>query len=655
MHTSPVNTTAPFNVDISPSDYGLLAGIVAASPDCLKVLSCDGNIEFMNARGLQLNEVDSENDVRGKSFADMWPIGEQAKVRSAIRGAANGGITQFEGYCPSAKGTPHWWEVRFAPVTVAEGEPLRIVGISREVSERHLAALAARASEDRFSLSLESSGDGICGMAVDGSCTFINSAGAGLLGYQSEELVGLSLHEIVHYHRPDGSEYPLIECPIYKAAHGGNAAIVDDEVFWHKDGHSIPVTFAVFPVIVDGKQLVTVVTFSDRTERQRMENDLRRFAAEFSEADRRKTVFLATLAHELRNPLAPLRTGLDLLAKMGDTPATIAKVRDMMQRQLAQMVHLINDLLDVARITSGKMELKTELVDLRRIATIAIEASESVIKAREHNLDVRLPTEAILLDADVTRLTQAISNILDNAAKYTPPGGCITLSAEIAGSDAQIKISDTGVGIESASLPAIFEMFTRVGRERHPATGGLGIGLNLVRRLIDLHGGRVTAQSPGIGHGSTFTIRLPLARIRTSDTSPNSAGSLPTKETAFRILVVDDNKDAATTMAMLLGQGGHKTLAANSGAEALQAVAEFNPDILFIDIGMPVMNGYEVARQLRAMPGRGSLILVALTGWGGEDDVTQSRDAGFDEHLTKPVDCETLERLMLRFGNSTDV
>jgi PAS domain S-box-containing protein len=492
----------------------LLAGIVAAIPDCVNVLSSDGTIEFINARGLQLNEVDSEIDVCGKSFADMWPIEEQAKVRSAILGAANGGITELEGYCPSAKGTPHWWDVRFAPFTVADGEPLRIVGISREVSERHLASVAARSNGDRFSLLLESSSDGIYGMAIDGTCTFINSAGASLLGYRREALMGLSLHEIVHHHRTNGSAYPLIECQIYKAAQSGHAAIVDDEVFWHRDGHPIPVTYSVFPMILDGKPLGTVVTFSDRTERRRVENDLRRFAAELSEADRRKTEFLATLAHELRNPLAPLRNGLDLLAKAGDTPAAIAKVRDMMQRQLAQMVHLINDLLDIARISSGNMELKTELADLRRIATIAVEASESVIQAREHKLDVQLPSGAVLLDADVTRLTQAISNILDNAAKYTSPGGRITLLVSVTEADAQIQISDTGVGIESASLPAVFEMFTRVGRERHAVAGGLGIGLNLVKRLVELHGGSVTAQSPGIGHGSTFTIRLPLARIR---------------------------------------------------------------------------------------------------------------------------------------------
>jgi PAS domain S-box-containing protein len=629
----------------------LLAGVIAASPDCVNVLSSDGTIEFMNARGLQLNEVDSENDVRGKGFADLWPLDEQAKVRSAIQGAADGRITQCEGYCPSAKGTPHWWDVRFAPVIVADGEPLRIVGVSREVSDRHLANLEARSNEDRFSLLLESSDDGIYGMASDGICTFINSAGASLLGYRREELLGLSLHEIVHHHRADGSAYPLIECQIYKAARSGNAAIVDDEVFWHKDGHPIPVTYAVFPMILDGRQLGTVVTFSDSTERRRVENDLRRFAAELSEADRRKTEFLATLAHELRNPLAPLRNCLDLLSKAGDTPAAIAKVRDMMQRQLGQMVHLVNDLLDIARISSGKMELKAELIDLRRIATIALEASESAIKAGGHNLEVQLPTAAVRLDADVTRLTQAISNILDNAAKYTPPRGRITLLVSSTKTDAQIQISDTGIGIERASLPAVFEMFTQVGRERHAATGGLGIGLNLVRRIVELHGGSVTAQSPGIGQGSTFTIRLPLARIQTVKPLTNAAKAPRSQEKGLRIMIVDDNSDAAASMAMLLSQEKHTTLTANSGAEALQVVAEFNPNIVFLDIGMPMMNGYEVARKLRAMPGLESLILVALTGWGGENDVKRSRDAGFDEHLTKPVDCDTVERLMLRFRN----
>ena len=633
----------------APAGVQFLSALLEASPDCVKALSLDGRVLYINARGLELNQLDSFDRIRGRRLADLWPVDERPKVADAVHAAASGTTVQFEGYCPTFKGEPRWWEVRLSPMRGADGAPQYIAGISRDVSERRRVDLAARANEEKFSLLLESSGDGIYGLALDGTCTFINQAGASMLGYEAQSLVGLSLHEVIHHHRPENACHPFQKSSIYQAARQGMARRIDDEVFWHKDGHAVPVTYSVFPMMVDGEHAGTVVTYSDTTERRRVEHDLRDFAAQLSEADRRKTEFLATLAHELRNPLAPLRNGLALLAKAGDDPAAIAKVRDMMERQLAQMVHLVNDLLDIARITSGKLRLKTELVDLRRIVAMAVEASGPALSGNLHDLRIAMPQGVVLVEADATRLTQVFTNLLNNAGKYTPPGGRIELTGQVVAGGVladrmvEIRIGDNGIGISPDSLGAIFEMFTQVGRDVNSVRGGLGIGLNLVRRLVELHGGTVGVQSAGIGHGSTFTVSLPLARERAAAAAETEEPDAPA---AVRILIVDDNADAADTLGMLLSMSNHETRVAHSGAEALKIAAEFLPDIAFLDIGMPVMNGYELARCLRSQPGMERVTLVALTGWGGDEDRRRTAEAGFDEHFTKPADLVAVERLL---------
>jgi CheY-like chemotaxis protein/two-component sensor histidine kinase len=310
------------------------------------------------------------------------------------------------------------------------------------------------------------------------------------------------------------------------------------------------------------------------------------------------------------------------------------------------MVHLINDLLDIARITSGKMELKIELAELGRIVRNAVEASTPAINAGGHTIAVDVPQGSMLLQADVTRLTQVLSNILNNAAKYTPPGGHIDLRARRASDFVEIDIVDNGMGIAPGSLSAIFEMFTQVGRDVHAVPGGLGIGLNLVRRLVELHGGFVSAQSAGVGLGSTFTVRLPLAMTPTK--APVSETQLGSSSAALRILVVDDNLDASESLAMLLRFGDHEIRTAGGGKEALEILAEFPSDVVILDIGMPVLNGYELAREIRKLSGFERVTLIALTGWGGEGDRKRSEAAGFDGHLTKPVAFEELERLLAR-------
>ena len=361
--------------------------------------------------------------------------------------------------------------------------------------------------------------------------------------------------------------------------------------------------------------------------------------------DRRKDEFLATLAHELRNPLAPIRTGLNVM-KLTTKPEDTTKIREVMERQIAHMVRLIDDLLDVSRITRGKVKLKRERVDLRLVLNEALEVSMPLIEANRHQLIVSPIDKAIWLDADRTRLAQIISNLLNNAAKYTPPGGEVELDAKQEGSEAVITVTDNGIGIEGEMLGRIFEMFTQVGQAVDRAQGGLGIGLALVSSLVEMHGGSVSADSRGLGHGSTFVVRLPIGvSLDAKGDDGDEAVGLEALR-GMHILIVDDNVDGAQMLALLLKMAGHVTEVAYTGPEALEKAMTFQPDIIFLDIGLPGMSGYQVAQRLRENKGSRNLILVALTGWGTEEDRRQAQEAGFDHHLTKPVDASRLRNLL---------
>ena len=391
--------------------------------------------------------------------------------------------------------------------------------------------------------------------------------------------------------------------------------------------------------------------FRDTTARRETEENLRRLAAEDAEASRRKSEFLAVLAHELRNPMAPIRTGLEIMRLRADSPETIERVREMLERQTRQMTHLIDDLLDVARVTSGKIDIRKQLVDLNRVAASAVETSTPMIQGARHVLDVSMWGEALLLEIDPTRIAQVVNNLLTNAAKYTPPGGRIALAVRKEGREAVIAVTDSGVGIPPEHQDSIFEMFNQVGRNMGLAQGGLGIGLSLVRQLVALHGGRVSAASPGVGEGSTFTVRLPLG-VQAEGNGDDLA--LPERRTAqrrtFRILVVDDNTDAAESLSLLLQLNAHEIRTATNGRDALEIAREFRPDIGFLDIGMPGMTGFELASRLRALPELAGMTLVAVTGWGSEDDLARSREAGIDHHFTKPIAAETVSRLLSQIG-----
>ena len=396
----------------------------------------------------------------------------------------------------------------------------------------------------------------------------------------------------------------------------------------------------------DGDPLRIIGTVADVTATKEREEELRRLAANLSEADRRKTEFLAVLAHELRNPLAPIRHGLQLMRTQAENHDTVTQVHDMLDRQVNQMVRLVNDLLDIARITNGKVELCRQHAKIGDLIKVAVETSLPLITASRHQLNIGVVDEAILVFVDPERISQVISNLLNNAAKYTPAGGVITLNVSHDETHVSISVSDNGIGIAPQSIDSVFDLFRQVGQDFERSQGGLGIGLSLVRQLVELHGGTASATSSGEGCGSMFTVRLAL--IQPPDipvlVSPNAQKDI--EHSRLKIMIADDNVDAAEILSLLLQVSGHVTSVVHNGQSALNEARLFAPDVVFLDIGMPGMNGYEVAKALRKDPDLTDVALVALTGWGGEQDRAQSREAGFDRHLIKPVDMSVIETLL---------
>jgi signal transduction histidine kinase len=380
----------------------------------------------------------------------------------------------------------------------------------------------------------------------------------------------------------------------------------------------------------------------DITERKRAEEALQ-------EADRRKDEFLALLSHELRNPLAPIRTGLELIRISGDTPQSVRRVRAMMERQVNQMVRLIDDLLDVSRIASGKIVLQRAPTLVSELVQSAIEAHRTAIEAANIDLIVEVPAEPFVIDVDSTRFVQVLSNVVHNASKFTPAHGQIRIGVEPRGGNevpqVAITISDTGVGISHDLLPRVFELFVQAESATERTNGGLGIGLALARRLIEMHGGAIAAHSDGAGTGTALVITMPICQ---ADATRPSSSRIDVSHVVGRVVIIDDNRDAAHTMSMLVEQLGGSARIAHDAASGLAAVEEFQPDIVFLDIGLPGMDGYETCRRVRRQPSTRHIVIVAVTGWGQSQDKQRALDAGFDTHLTKPVDSAALASILAR-------
>jgi signal transduction histidine kinase/ActR/RegA family two-component response regulator len=385
------------------------------------------------------------------------------------------------------------------------------------------------------------------------------------------------------------------------------------------------------------------------TERGQAEEEVRRAAAALRDADRRKDDFLALLAHELRNPLAPLRNGLQVLRLASGDASAVAQTRAMMDRQLGHMVRLIDDLLDISLISRNKMELRRARVLLADVISNAVETARPAIEAAGHELTVTLPPAPIFLNVDLTRLAQVFSNLLSNSAKYTERGGRIWLSGECEDGMVTVAVRDNGIGIPTSALPSVFDMFSQVDRSIERSTGGLGIGLALVKGLVEMHGGTVSAESDGPATGSVFTVKLPVLECfsdsLTVGTQDNPQAVQGPKR---RVLVVDDNRDSAASMSTMLRLLGNDVVTARDGIDALEAAATFRPQVILMDLGMPRLNGLDATRRIREQPWGEHVIIIAVTGWGQEGDKARSKEAGCDGHLVKPVNLSELEVLLTK-------
>jgi PAS domain S-box-containing protein len=367
---------------------------------------------------------------------------------------------------------------------------------------------------------------------------------------------------------------------------------------------------------------------------------------EVKEADRRKNEFLAMLAHELRNPLAPIRNALNVMRLKDGDAESVRAASEMMERQVSLMVRLVDDLLDVSRIDQGRIELRKARTELAAVVSQSVEAARSLVQAMQHDLTITVPSQPLHLDADPARLAQMVGNLLSNACKFTERRGRIRLTVEREGDQAVVRVQDNGIGIAAEQLGRIFDMFMQVDTSLERSGSGLGIGLTLVKKLVEMHGGSVEANSAGVGQGSEFVLRLPLLVETAAALAQGPTASEPAPSTPRRILIVDDNRDSAESLALLLGITGNQTQTAFDGLEAVEAAEKFKPELVLLDIGLPKLNGYEACRRIRKERWSQGMMLVALTGWGQEEDRTRASEAGFDGYLVKPVDYAALKKLM---------
>jgi signal transduction histidine kinase/ActR/RegA family two-component response regulator len=442
--------------------------------------------------------------------------------------------------------------------------------------------------------------------------------------------------------QPDWSDFPLIIMMAAAGASRDRGWRLRKEV--SGPGHAIvlerPVTRLTLLSAIEAALQSRMRQYQVRDELERRH----RAEAALREADRRKDEFIAILAHELRNPLAPIRAGLDLLKMTGAD--RLEQVRDMLDRQTLQLIRLVDDLLHVSRIASGALELRRSLVTVTDVVQGAVEASQPLVSQAGHELIVDLPAEDIVLDGDPHRLTQILSNLLNNAAKYTPRGGCIRVSAEPQQDEIAIVVRDSGIGIPAEMREAIFEMFAQVRHPSEPGHAGLGIGLTLARSLVHLHGGRIEVHSEGAGRGAEFRVRLPLTVAAADAGAAGPPGVAAASSGRHRVLIVDDNRAAVEMLSRVVALLGQDVRTAGDGDEAVQVAAAFRPHIVLMDIGMPTMNGLEAARLIRAQPWGRSMRLVALTGWGQAGDRRRTREAGFDHHVVKPARMSDLRRVL---------
>ena len=578
-------------------------------------------------------------DVAGKTDYDLVEREEDAgRLVSIKKRVLETGEPIREEVVVSNKGRPHYFDLHVQP-QCSSGEIIGVLCTATDITDRKQAEERTRRNELRLRLALDAAY--IISFEWDISRDEVRrfvSTDPSLPPTPEEQPSSFeAVRQAVH---PEDRE--TFAANVHDALESADGRYESEFRILHPDGRIVWL-YERGRVERDseGRPIRLVGLSQDITERRRIEEALR-------EGDRRKDEFLATLAHELRNPLVPIRNAVHVLQLVTETPPSVDRDRKllaMVDRQVDHLVRLVDDLLEVSRITRGKIELKKEPVDLSAILRHAIDTSRPTIEEAGHRLELDLPVDPVRLDADPVRLAQVFTNLLNNAAKYTEPGGTISLTAERREKEVVISVCDTGLGIPAEMLPRIFDLFTQVDHTLRRAQGGLGIGLAIVRSLLLLHGGSIEAHSDGQERGATFVVRLPMIEHRAVGGSIEEAGSMTTK-TPHRILVIDDDEDVADSFVMLLETYGATVNVAYDGIAGLQAVDQFRPDVVFLDLGMPLMDGYETARRIRETPNGKKLTLVALTGWGQAQVLERACAAGFDLQLTKPADVGAIQTLL---------
>ncbi|MBN1238326.1 MAG: PAS domain S-box protein [Gammaproteobacteria bacterium] len=580
----------------------------------------------------------SEEELRELTFNELTHPEDRERNSAAIDAVRRGETQRWdiEKRYVRKDGRTVWVHVSGQFMADGAGVPYRLIANAVDVTDRKQAEQALLASRRQLQLVTDGAPILLANCGTDYRFKFVNEAYAQRVGKKPAEIIGRTMAEVL------GEEAFAQIKPHADRALAGERNEFEAEVYYRDLGRQWIRSANAPERDEQGNVVGWVAAVINITDRKRAEEALH-------EADRRKNEFLAVLGHELRNPLAPLQTGVELLKAAAHKPDIVQSASAMMERQLGHLIHLVDDLLDLSRISRGEIALRRNPLELKAVIDAAVELTRPTLSLRRHELDVRHTGERLTVDGDFERLTQVVGNLLSNAGKYTATGGRISVSTATEDGAALVRVADTGYGIPPEKLDSVFEMFSQVPEHRlHTGGGGLGIGLALSKQIVTLHGGSIEAKSEGLGRGSEFIVRLPLVDAVPDRAPAERRLNGTAAPESRRVLVVDDNADAAEGLRLILDMKGHRVEAVHDGPAALKAFEAFDPDVVLLDIGLPEMDGLEVARRMRALPGGDRVALYALTGWGQDKDRQRALESGFDDHLTKPVNAARLAALVAR-------
>ena len=613
-----------------------LSAIVESSDDAIIGKTLDGVITSWNNGAVRLYGYTADEAI-GRHASFLYPAGSKEEIDTILRQVREGRrVERLESNGLRKDRSLVDVSVTFSPILDSSNGIVGISGISRDITQLVRARQESAERQERIRLLLDSTAEAIYGIDLSGACTFCNSACARMVGYDSPRaLIGKQMHPLIHHSRADGTPYAPEQSPIFESMRTREGTHVENEVLWRADGTSFPAEYWSHPIFRGSDVIGAVVTFLDVTERKKAEQEIR-------DGVQRREQFLAMLSHELRNPLAAILSAVHVLEGATWSNDSCRAAGQVVARQAGHMARLLDDLLDMARITRGRIVLRKTKIDLRDTARSAIEALGPFMDERKTRLTVDIDDAPIPVFGDPARLQQVQANLLSNASKYSPEGAEVHFELHRQGRQARIRVSDKGRGIESDMLPRIFDLFVQGPQSVARSDGGMGIGLTLLRSLVELHDGRVEARSDGPGKGSVFTVWMPLDLAD----APEAGDGHAAWPRVHNAVVVEDQADARLMMQLLLESCGISVVTAENGRDGAAIIEQMRPDLALVDLGLPIMSGFDVARQIRQNDSGTRTRLVALSGYGQDSDVQAALEAGFHEHLTKPPDMERLEQIL---------